>query len=53
MNHEELLDAAKKAADKLFADTSAALIVTLASLHELREHVNRLIETLEDYNDAS
>jgi len=59
VHHENLLEEAEKAADHVFSDTSVALVVTLASLQELREHVDSLIEavksngTSEDDDDNS
>ncbi len=46
-NHEQLLEDAKKAADKLFSDTSVALSETKASLRDLREHIDTLIDAVE------
>jgi uncharacterized protein YcbX len=46
--HEKLLEAAKRAVDALHADTSVALVVTLASLRDLRDHIDMMISALEE-----
>jgi hypothetical protein len=46
-SHEQLLEDAKKMADRLFSDTSVALDETRASLCDLKEHIECLIDAVE------
>jgi hypothetical protein len=50
--HDDLLDAAKQAADALHADTSVPLSETLMSLRDLGGHVDMLIDAVEHSNPA-
>lgn len=43
-NHDKLLEAAKKAVDSVYTDTSVSLVTTLASLHDLRDYLDILID---------
>ena len=45
--HEQLLEAAKKAADLIFSDTSVPPADTRASLVDLRDHIDMLVDTVE------
>jgi hypothetical protein len=45
--HEQLLEAAKKAADLIFSDTSVKPIDTRASLVDLRDHTDMLVDAVE------
>jgi hypothetical protein len=44
--HDQLLESAKKAADKLFSDTTVALSETKAFLCDLEEHIGSLIDAI-------
>ena len=44
--HDKLLEEAKKAADKLFADTNVAPETTKESLKDLIEHIEIMLDTL-------
>lgn len=48
MSHLQKLADAKTAIDKVFADTSTSKEVTRESLEELKEHIEELLETLDD-----
>lgn len=50
-NHKQLLEDAKKAADKLFSDTSVALSETKASLYDLQKYIDALIDVVEFSED--
>ena len=55
--HEELLVAARKAVYRLavyrlHADTSVTVLETLASLRDLRDHIDVLIDTLASAEDG-
>jgi hypothetical protein len=45
--HDDLLEAAKTAADKLYADTSVSSHTTAMSLGDLKDHVELLLESSE------
>jgi hypothetical protein len=44
--HEELLEAAKKAADAVFGDTSVPRSKTKESLNDLASHIQDQLDTL-------
>lgn len=44
--HDELLDAAKLATDRLHSDTSVSLHETFDSLRDLRDHVEVLMDAV-------
>jgi hypothetical protein len=44
--HDDLLDAAKQAADRLHADTSVSLYDTFDLLRDLRDHVEVLMDAV-------
>ena len=44
MNHEQLLETAKTAADRLFADTSVPMIETREVLINLQSHIDLLFD---------
>ena len=46
MAHEELLEQAKEAADKVFGDQSVARETTKESLEDLCGHIEIMLETL-------
>lgn len=46
--HDRLLEAAKMAADSLHTDTSVSPQETLSSLRDLREHIDYLIDAVEN-----
>ena len=46
MAHKDRLEAAKKAVDELHSDTSVSLEETEASLCDLREHIDVLIDAV-------
>ncbi len=47
MAHEDRLKAAKRAADELHSDTSVSLKETEASLCDLRDHIEVLIDAVQ------
>ena len=46
MEHDELLDTVKEAANDLFADQSVSREVTKESLNDLVGHIDVMLETL-------
>ncbi len=46
MTHDELLDAAKEAADALFSDKSVSREQTKESLEDLAGHIEIMVDTL-------
>jgi|GEM_PF-5767713 hypothetical protein len=48
MNHIELVETAKEAIQKVFSDTSVPQSDTRASLEELRDYLDELLDTLPD-----
>jgi hypothetical protein len=46
--HEELLEDAKKAADKVFGDTSVSRSKTKESLNDLVSHIEDMLVTLKN-----
>ena len=47
-DHEELLEAAKEAASKLFGDSSVSRSKTKESLNDLISHCEDMLDTLRD-----
>jgi len=48
MDHDELLEAAKKAATALFSDQSVSRSQTRDSLRDLRDEIDVMLDTLRD-----
>jgi hypothetical protein len=46
--HEALLARTKRGVDTLFSDRSVALETTVESLKDLREHIDMMLESLEN-----
>lgn len=49
--HDDLFDAAEKAADRLHSDTSVSLDETRRSLSALRDHVEMLLDAVKNSRD--
>jgi hypothetical protein len=47
MSHEKRCEKAKTAIDKVFSDTPVLLVTLLRSLHDLRDHLDYVIDTVE------
>lgn len=48
MKHEELLEKAREAIDRVFGDTSVSQSQTRESLEDLRSHIRIQLDTLEE-----